>query len=201
MDEQEAIARIKRGDISGLEELVLLYQARAVHAAYLIVQDGPTAEDVAQSAFLNAYQKISQFEDWRPFGPWFLHSVVNAAIKVANQQKRSISFDKDMDEDDDNLQISERLANFQDCPEEIALQAETRQAVQMALKRLPPEQRAAIVMRYFLELSAVEMTHELRRPTSTVKWLLHSAKKRLRQLLRPKEMLTDDCLERKEPEV
>jgi RNA polymerase sigma-70 factor (ECF subfamily) len=187
MDEQEAIARIKRGDVTGLEVLVLCYQARAVHAAYLIVQDGPTAEDVAQGAFLQAYQKIAQFDDCRPFGPWFLQSVVNAAIKTANQQRRSISLDADADEDDVSLTVFERLADPRPDPEEMAQQAETRQMVRQALARLAPEQRAAVVMRYYLELSEAEMTQALRRPLSTVKWLLRSAKKRLRQLLRPFE--------------
>jgi RNA polymerase sigma-70 factor, ECF subfamily len=200
MDETEAIARIKRGDITGLEELVLRYQARAVHAAFLIVQDGPTAEDLAQSAFLHAYQKISQFDDWRPFGPWFLQSVVNAAIKEANRQNRSVSLD-DEDEDDSSRQIYEYLANPQPRPEEIMLKAETRQAVQHALVRLAPEQRAAIVMRYYLELSEAEMTRELHRPASTVKWWLHAAKKRLRQLIHPDEIPADGCQGKKEPEV
>ena len=202
MDEQEAIARIKRGDVTGLEELVLRYQARAVHTAYLILQDGPTADDVAQGAFLQAYQKIGQFDGRRPFGPWFLRSVVNAAIKAANRQRRSISLDAD--DDDGSLLTFERLADPRPCPEEMAQQAETRQVVQQALARLAPEQRAAAVMRYYLELNEAEMTQTLRRPSSTVKWLLHSAKKRLWQLLRPVETRqgrpANDGQERKEPE-
>ena len=201
MDEQEAIARIKRGDVTGLEELVLRYQARAVHTAFLIVQDGPTAEDVAQGAFLNAYQKISHFDDWRPFGPWFLQSVVNAAIKEANRQNRYVSLDDDVDEDESSLQIYEYLVNPQPCPEEMVLRTETRQAVQRALTRLAPEQRAAIVMRYYLELSEAEMTRELHRPASTVKWWLHTAKKRLRQFIHPEDIPAEDFHEKKEPEV
>jgi RNA polymerase sigma-70 factor, ECF subfamily len=201
MDEPEAIARIKRGDISGLEELVLRYQARAVHAAYLIVQDGSTAEDVAQGAFLNAFQKIGQFDDWRPFGPWFLQSVVNAAIKEANRQKHSVPLDDAVDEDESSRQIYEYLANPDPCPEEIVMRSETRQAVQHALTRLAPEQRAAIVMRYYLELSEAEMTRELRRPASTVKWWLHAAKKRLRRLIHPDDISSGDHQERKEPEA
>ncbi|MBC8253715.1 MAG: RNA polymerase subunit sigma-24, partial [Ardenticatenia bacterium] len=38
MEEQEAIARLKRGDISGLEALVRQYQVRAVRTAYLIIR-------------------------------------------------------------------------------------------------------------------------------------------------------------------
>lgn len=202
MDEVEAITLLKRGDVAGLEELVKRYQTRAVHAAYLIVQDGPMAEDVVQDSFLQAYQKIGQFDDSRPFGPWFLRSVVNASVKAINRQNRSISLD--VDDDDDDLQIFEKLADPQPSPEEMAQQAETRQVVQKALERLVPEQRAVVVWRYYLELSEAEMTHELIRPLSTVKWLLRSAKKRLRYLLGPlkarMEEPATDCQESNEQE-
>ncbi|MGE5221825.1 MAG: RNA polymerase sigma factor, partial [Omnitrophica WOR_2 bacterium] len=178
------------------------YQTRAVHAAYLIVQDGPMAEDVVQDSFLQAYQEIGQFDDSRPFGPWFLRSVVNASVKAINRQNRSISLN--VDDDDDDLQIFEKLADPQPSPEEMAQQAETRQVVQKALERLVPEQRAVVVLRYYLELSEAEMTHELIRPLSTVKWLLHSAKKRLRHLLGPLKARMEepaaDCQESNEQE-
>jgi RNA polymerase sigma-70 factor (ECF subfamily) len=52
-----------------------------------------------------------------------------------------------------------------------------------ALSRLPPRQRAAIVQRYYLELSEQEMAQALDAPQGTVKWLLHAARLRLRELL------------------
>ena len=185
MDEFEAIARMKQGDPAGLEELVLRYQERAVVTAYLIVQDGPLAEDVAQDAFVQAYRKIGQFDSSRPFGPWFLHSVVNAALKAAGRQKRLISLDRD--EEDSNLQLIEKLADPHPQPEELLEQSEARQQLKHAMARLTPNQRAAVVLRYYLELSEAEMIEALHRPSSTVKWWLHSAKKRLRQILNPVE--------------
>jgi hypothetical protein len=44
MDEQQAIQRLKRGDIGGLEILVNVYQVRAVRTAYLITRDVALAE-------------------------------------------------------------------------------------------------------------------------------------------------------------
>ena len=82
MEEQKAIARLKRGDISGLEALVRKYQVQAVRAAYLIIRDRALAEDIVQAAFLRAYERIGQFDAGRPFGPWFLRSVVNDAVKA-----------------------------------------------------------------------------------------------------------------------
>jgi RNA polymerase sigma-70 factor, ECF subfamily len=185
MDEKEAISRLKRGDISGLEELVLRYQDKAMHAAYLIVQDRPIAEDVAQNAFLQAYCKMGQFDDSRPFGPWFLRSVVNAAIKAAKRRDRSISLE---DEDSDsNLHLFEKLAGSLPSPEAIVERAEIRQQVKQSLEKLSSDQRAAVVLRYYLELNETQMTEEMHRPATTINWWLHSAKKRLREILRPAE--------------
>ncbi len=79
---------MKLGDWGGLEPLVRAYQTQALYAAYLIVQDHASAEDLVQEAFLTAYLKIRQFDETRPFRAWFLKSVVNAAIKAARRQNR-----------------------------------------------------------------------------------------------------------------
>src|ERR1700694_1420163 len=93
MEEREAIKRLQRGEIGGLEFLVRQEQVRAVRAAYLITPDAPLAQDVVQSAFVKAYERISQFDLERPFGPWFLTSVLHDAVKAARQRDRHLSID------------------------------------------------------------------------------------------------------------
>ena len=90
MDEQQAIQRLKRGDIGGLEIFVNVYQVRAVRTAYLITRDVALAEDVVQDAFLQTYRSIRHFDQDRPFGPWFMRSVVNAAVKAAQKTARQV---------------------------------------------------------------------------------------------------------------
>ena len=58
MQDAEAICRLKRGEIDGLETLVERYQVRAVRTAYLVVQDEALAEDVVQETFLRIFQRI-----------------------------------------------------------------------------------------------------------------------------------------------
>jgi RNA polymerase sigma-70 factor (ECF subfamily) len=179
----QAIARLKRGDPGGLEALVRRYQVQAVHAAYLIVRDRSLAEDIVQSAFLRAAEKIGQFDGQRPFGPWFLRSVVNAALKAGQRQQRLVSLEADPD--GNGFSLAEWLADPAPHPEALVETDETRRAVWQALGQLTPEQRAAIVLRHFLELSEAEMTEAMQRPPSTIKWRLHAARQRLRKLLRP----------------
>lgn len=176
MDEQEAIALLKQGDIGGLEALVALYQLRAVRAAYLVTRDPALAEDIVQAAFIRAYERIAQFDAARPFGPWFLRSVVNDAVKSATRQRPALPLDDDE---------SPPLPDGAPSPEAILERAETRAAVWAALGQLPPEQRAAIVLRYYLGLKEREIAAEVGVPHGTVKWRLHAARQRLRDLLAP----------------
>ena len=178
----QAVARLKRGDPGGLEALVRRYQVRAMHTAFLIVRDRALAEDVAQAAFINAAEKISQFDDRRPFGPWFLRSVVHAALKAAKRQKRLISLEADPT--GVGIPLADWLADPAPHPEVLAETEETSRAIWQALGQLSPEQRSAIVLRHFLEMSEAEMMAELQRPSSTVKWWLHTARQKLRVLLR-----------------
>jgi len=179
MEEQKAIARLKRGDISGLEALVRKYQVQAVRAAYLIIRDRALAEDIVQAAFLRAYERIGQFDAGRPFGPWFLRSVVNDAVKAATRRERQVPLEASAEGGETSL------ADPNPGPADLAEAAEIRQAVWTALGKLPPAQRAVIVLRYYLGLSEAEMAGELACPPGTVKWRLHAARKSLRTLLRP----------------
>jgi len=179
LDEKQAIAHLKQGDPGGLETLVYLYQLQAVRAACLIVSDQAMAEDIVQNAFIRAGERIGQFDSQRPFGPWFLRSVVHDALKAADGQKRFVSLDA-MD-CDGSLDLTDPAP----LPEERVEAEETVQEVWRALTQLPPNQRAAIVLRYYLGMSEDEMTEELHGPLGTIKWWLYAARQRLRKLLHP----------------
>lgn len=188
MDERHAVARLKRGDIGGLEALVQRYQVDAVRTAYLITRDRAQAEDIVQAAFLQAYRRIHQFDDERPFAPWFMRSVINQALKVVTRN-RQISLETVNGNSPESL--GERLSDPTPTPAERAEIQETRQAVWDAMGKLPPEQRAVIVLRYFLTYSEQEMAEALHCPPGTVKWRLHAARERLRTLLGSHESLEE----------
>ncbi len=179
MDEQQAITRLKQRDIGGLEELVGLYYVQAVRCAYLVTQDRASAEDIVQSAFIRVYERIDQFDASRPFGPWFLRSVLNDAVKAVTRHKGSISLEAE--NPGTGLSLEDVLPADFDLLDEL----DTRQAVWEALAKLPPSQRAAIILRYVLDFSEVEAAHMLNCPPNTLKWWMSQARMRLRVLLRP----------------
>jgi len=66
MEDQIALSRLKQGDLNCLEFLVKRYQARAVHAAYLILYDRALAEDVVQTAFVKVVEYLHQYDEQHP---------------------------------------------------------------------------------------------------------------------------------------
>jgi RNA polymerase sigma-70 factor (ECF subfamily) len=181
MEDRIAISRLKQGDLSAVEPLVKRYQVQAVHAAYAILHDQAMAEDVAQTAFVKVVERIHQFDEDRPFSPWFFRIVVNDAVKTAKKKKRNISLDEQLDQP--TAQLAEWLISPEPKPEQTLERKEANQTILKAMQLLSPEQRAVIAMRYFLEMSETDMSIEMDRPLSTIKWWLRGARKRLRGLI------------------
>ena len=181
MEDRIAVSRLKQGDLTGLESLVNRYQVQAVHATYLVVNDRALAEDVAQTAFVKIAERIHQFDEERPFAPWFFRIVMNDALKLARRQSRSISLDDQLDES--TLQLAKWITDPGLQPEQLVEQKEIRQIILKAIYILPPEQRTVIVMHYFLDMSEADMSANLARQLSTIKWWLRGARKSLRNLM------------------
>jgi RNA polymerase sigma-70 factor (ECF subfamily) len=181
MDETKAIAHLKAGDIAGLRALVEMYQVEAVQAASLITGDRAAAEDIVQAAFLRTFQRIQGFDEARPFRPWFLRMVVNEAVKTAARQRRRVSLEEG--EDVDYAAALQRLDTTTREPEEAIQRKELVEEMQVALERLSPAQRAAVVMHYFLDLSTAEAAERLNCAPGTLRWHLSVARERLRTLL------------------
>ncbi|MPZ15910.1 MAG: sigma-70 family RNA polymerase sigma factor [Chloroflexi bacterium] len=181
MDDRGAIERLKQGDIGGLEALVRRYQLQAVRAAQLVTRDRGSAEDVVQTAFVRAYERIGQYDPDRPFGPWFLRSVVNDAVKAAARRARSVPLDSGGEGEATSLLML--LTDPAASPEVLLEQAENREAVRRALDLLAPGQRAAVVLRYYLGMTEAEIADQMGRPRGTVKRLLHNARARLKALI------------------
>jgi RNA polymerase sigma-70 factor (ECF subfamily) len=183
MEERQAIERLKQGDVGGLEALVRKHQAGAVQAAYLIVRDRALAEDIAQDAFVRAYERIGQFDAERPFGPWFTRIVINDAVKAASRRERRRERTTPFEEGDDGPVTW--LMDPETGPQELAEEAEARRRVWRALKELPPAQRAVVVQRYYLGMNEAEMAQSEGSPPGTIGWRLHAARKSLARILAP----------------
>jgi RNA polymerase sigma-70 factor (ECF subfamily) len=176
MDDTQAIRRLKRGDLGGLEILMEQYQVRAARAAFLITHDESVAQDVVQETFIRICQRIQQFDESRPFEPYLIRSVVHAALNAVRGSEKFTSLE---DETGEVENLLDRAASVESQVEFTQLQHE----ILNALSKLSPRQRAVIVQRYYLDMSEREMALALDAAPGTVKWLLNAARERLRHLL------------------
>jgi RNA polymerase sigma-70 factor (ECF subfamily) len=138
------------GSASALEALYRAYWPRAYRAAYLVVHDAAGAEDIAQEAFLAAVRSLERFDRRRPFGPWLHRIVVNRAIDWA--RARTLRGE---------VELADFPASDPEPPDELPV-------LVRALARLPPEQRAVIVLRHLLEYTPGEIAGLLDLPRGTV---------------------------------
>jgi RNA polymerase sigma-70 factor (ECF subfamily) len=86
--EQRVIAATKSGDSAAYDYLVSKYMKRVVSIAWGIVRNSHDAEDLAQEAFVKAFQTIERFKSGEPFGPWIYRIVTNLALDVMKHRQR-----------------------------------------------------------------------------------------------------------------
>jgi len=86
--ERRAIEQIKRGDSGAYDYLVAKYTKRVVSIAWNIVRNAADAEDLAQEAFVKAFQSFDRFRSNEPFGPWIYRIVTNLSLDVVKHRSR-----------------------------------------------------------------------------------------------------------------
>ena len=174
--EADLLAKAQGGNLFAFEEIVKRYQRRVYGTAMRIVRRHDLADDVTQDAFLRAYQALARFDRDRPFGPWICRIAANLAVNHVRSPKSR------------EEALSETLADTPspgDGPLGGVLESEGRAALDTAMQRLSPEQRAVFVLRVFEELSYQEIAETLGISPGTVMSRLSRARERLREALAP----------------
>jgi RNA polymerase sigma-70 factor (ECF subfamily) len=151
------------------EQVVRRYQ-RPVHNLCLrMLADPAQAEDVAQETFLRAYRNLHRYDPTRPFATWLLAIAAHRCID--HLRKRQLVFAR-VDEQWD-------LPDPSPGPEATCEQHQMKEAVVQMLWTLTALDRAAVVLRFWHELSYEELSQVLHLPVSNVKSRLHRAKRRM----------------------
>jgi RNA polymerase sigma factor (sigma-70 family) len=179
IDDQEAVARSRGGDLDAYAVLVARYVLRAHRAAFLLGA-GEEADDVVQEAFVKAFRHLSRFRVGEPFGPWLLRIVANETRNLSRSRRRRAALAL-------RLSAADPGGTAADSPADEVLAAERRARLLAAVNALPDTERQVLVCRYFLELSEAETAQVLRWPVGAVKSRAWRALNRLRGLLVPGE--------------
>jgi len=160
------IARWREGDRDAFEEVVDRYGLQLLRTARVILRDEALAEDAIQDTFLKAWQRIGSLRDQDP-GPWLTKIAMNESISTYRRRHRFQA-------------LSERVGRLTGPRREVS--SEARLDLAHALDQLPVEQRAAVALHYYQDLSVEETARLLRVPVDTMKSRLKTALRRLREL-------------------
>jgi RNA polymerase sigma-70 factor, ECF subfamily len=167
VDQQGLVERAQRGDHDAFVTLIDASLARLDAAAWLILRDAELARDAVQDAMVRAWRDLPGLRDPERFGPWLHRLTVNACLDVARRRRRRV--------------IEVELTPLDQPPVADATeQVAERDLLDRALARLDPEQRAVVVLRFFLDLSLPETAAALGIPVGTVKSRLHRSLAQMR---------------------
>ena len=175
MKEQEnIIARARRGDADAFERLVVAYRDQVFRLALRMCGSEVDADEVAQEAFLSAWKGLPNFRGDSQFSTWLYQLTSHAAIDLMRREKRQIAAE-------DITEVS--APDPAPGPQQQAERSEQRQAVRDAILQLTPEYRQIVVLRFLEDLSYEEIGAALKLPSGTVKSRLNRAKSQLKDIL------------------
>jgi RNA polymerase sigma-70 factor (ECF subfamily) len=173
-DEKLWIARALKGDNQSFSQLVEAYQRPVFNVCYRMLGDPAEAEDAAQETFIRAYTRIDSYDPSRKFSSWLLAIASHYCIdRLRRKRFGLVSWD--------DLPPWRWLPDSDPQPEEVALRHEAQRQVQELLKELPPDYRAAVVLRYWHELSYEEIADALDSTLPAIKSRLFRARQMMAQ--------------------
>ncbi len=165
------IDRAVSGDPEAFSHLIETYQNPVYNLCYRMLGDPDEAEDAAQESFLRAYKGIRRYDRERSFSTWLLSIAAHYCIDLMRRRRyATLSYDELPQLDPPDLNPG---------PEMSLILSESQRRVQALLASLSPQDRAAIVMRYWNDLSYEEIGEALSMTVSAVKSRLHRARREM----------------------
>jgi RNA polymerase sigma-70 factor (ECF subfamily) len=175
--ERRAIEAVLAGNRDAFRFLVERHQ-RGVHAViYRLVHGAADAEDLAQQAFLAAFDALPQFRLDLKFSSWIYRIAVNLAKDhLKSKQRGELAVGAS---DGQGAVFAGRVAS----PDSAAVAAERQRVVERALASLPLADREVLVLKDLEELSYEEMKAILGRPITALKIRVVRARAKLRSAI------------------
>jgi RNA polymerase sigma-70 factor, ECF subfamily len=171
--EVEWLQQAQQGDEEAFANIVETYQRPVYNLCYRMLGDPIDAEDAAQETFWRAYQALNRYDSKRSFPTWLLS--IAAHYCIDQQRKRRLPI-LSMD-----LLPEEDAPDFAPSPEKVVSVLEESAQMRRLLSSLGPQDRAAVILRYWYEFSEDEIAKSLSLTVSAVKSRLHRARKLLAQ--------------------
>jgi RNA polymerase sigma-70 factor, ECF subfamily len=169
----EWIAQAQRGNSEAFSKLVEACQTPVFNLCYRMLNDPYEAEDAAQETFLRAYNNLRQYDNQRSFLTWLLSIAAHYCIdQIRKRRMNLLSLDDAVYLDPPDTAPG---------PESSLSMGEEQKKVRMLLEKLSPQDRAAVIMLYWYDLSYDEIAEALSMTVSAVKSRLHRARQVMAQ--------------------
>jgi RNA polymerase sigma-70 factor (ECF subfamily) len=178
--DRQLVDAVIAGDPLAFRVLIDRESAAVIATCRRVVGDPAEAEDVAQDAFLQAYRALATFRGDGPFGAWLRRIAIRAAVARLAARRDFVRLDAEA--------LDPRAAALRsgDDPQDMALNQEWRMAIREAVERLPASQREVVLLRFYGDLSLLEIAQLTSHPIGTVKSRLNRGMARLRDHLAPR---------------
>lgn len=175
MDELQTIKAVQNGDRDAYAPLVERYWTGLVIYCEQITQSRDDAEDIAQRAFIKAYDHINSFDSAKSrFSTWLYKIAKNTAIDTLRSVPTTIEYDDELN----STGASYDPVSSQHSDDE------QRQLIRNKVATLQPDEQRRVIEGYYWEgKSYQQLADELQVPINTIKTWIHRAKKQLRENL------------------
>lgn len=174
--DEQILGRFLEGDQEAFERLVKRYEARVRNLAFGFVRDRALAEDIAQDAFLRAYQKAGSIKRGESVRSWLYRVAINRAQDEIRRikRKREVALEDGWAHLDSGRHVS---------GEALVESMELGRHLTRALALLRSEHRIPLVMREVQGMTYAEIAELLGWPLGTVQVRIHRGRLELREIL------------------
>jgi RNA polymerase sigma-70 factor (ECF subfamily) len=170
------LRRLARGENAALEELIRRHERRLYQLAYRLLKDPQETEDALQEVFLKAYQHAGRFQPVSTVKAWLNRITANHCL---NRLRERVPPQDSLDDEDRALPVASPGAT----PLEALEGADLARRLEGYLAALPENQRRALVLKQFGDLSYQEIAEVMGVSADAVDGLIKRARQFLRKAL------------------
>ena len=183
--DEELVARSVQGDTESFNELVLRWERSIYALAYRVLGREEDAQDVCQETFLRAFRGLAAFKGQAKFSSWLYRIALNLCRDAMRRERRTPLIA--VPEGIDPAEMAGQQPSLAPSVEDLVAQAELSRHVALAMRRLPEDQRTAILLKEYHGLTFQEIADIMGCPLSTAKTRLYQGLSVLRRELRSGE--------------